>query len=141
MYYPLVITYEPENRLANWLRVRCPERRWLLRQVRNQADCAALLRPDQPAVLVLDGQDRPPMVVDMMQWAHEARPEVAVVLCVGVSQHLLAHAAWDLGVRHVVWLPQARAELCRVVEALVARQLSPSKVLAHDVIARASCGQ
>lgn len=121
MHYPLILIHESGNRVTNLLLAQAPQRRWVLRQMRDLDEIATAVPPGCPAVIVLELNERG-TVLKGMAWLQRHRPEAAVVAVMKCAEPALAHLACDLGARHVVWPAFLPTELHEVIEAFIDRQ-------------------
>ncbi len=119
MYFPQVLVYESDGKLAALLRPMVEERKWAFREPRQLAPCLRLLRRGGPGVLVIKaGRDleRELTLLERVAWLY---PETATVLVGEAESSLLAGLAWDLGADYVLFPPQPRERLPEIVAALM----------------------
>jgi hypothetical protein len=118
MLHPQVLVYESESHVAQLLR-REPGRNWLLREPRRVEACLRLLRGAAPSVLIVSlGRDlmEELTLVDRVGWFF---PDTATVVVGGTVNQQLEDLAWDLGAAYVLFPPQSRGLLPRIVDALM----------------------
>ncbi len=121
MHYPRVVICETGKRFGERLLVACPERRWVLRQVRDPDECLAALPVGGPAVLVVE-LDRPPERLALIDRVRSGRPMTAIVVVLQEADPALDRFCRELGAVHVMSSVAAFSELPEVVEALVRAQ-------------------
>ena len=136
MDYPLVTVCEPGNRLANVLAVRAPDRRWVLRQARERAACAEAIPPGCPAVLVVEVGAGTARELELLAWAHEHRPDAAVVVVLRLGCADLVPLAWELGANYVAEFAPDGKELLAVIEGLIANQWVRQEAVGSDGLSR-----
>jgi hypothetical protein len=119
MRLPQLLIWEGDDRLATLLRPLAEERKWSLRQPRQQGHCLALLRRSGPTVLVLKvGRDLERELI-LLERAPIECPGVAVVVVGDATHAPLIGPAWDLGADYVHFPPESRDTLPEIVAGLM----------------------
>jgi hypothetical protein len=121
MYYPQLLVYETDRRLAGLLQRVADKNNWLLHEPRQLSAVLRQLDRGRPSLLVLHPSrdlERELSMLEQLAWLH---PDAAVVLVADGEQRGLSALAWDLGVRWVLLPPHTRERLEELVSHLMQR--------------------
>src|SRR5947199_6516929 len=115
-----LLIHEPDGRLTALLEgLPC-----LLRHPRSAAECLEMLRPGEPAVLVVKFGANLEQELTLLASVADLHPDVGIVV-VGEAVHApVAGLAWDLGADYVLLLPQPVDLIVETVRGLLG---SPSR--------------
>lgn len=134
MNFPIVVVHEAGKRLGERLLVACPERRWILCQVRAADECVAALPVGVAAVAVVE-MGRRARDLELLDRIRVVRPMAAVVVVMDQIDPGLDRICRELGAVEAFSSPRAFVELPATVEALVRSQWD-RKGTVGDVISR-----
>ena len=120
MRLPQLVIYEPDRRLADFLRATAAVNRWALRTPQSPSSCLKLLQRGGPGVLVLrlsrDVKKREMPLLERVTWLC---PETATLVVLDSDNPGLVNLAWDLGARWVLGPTQPRDQLPEIVAGLM----------------------
>ena len=119
MRLPQLLIYEGDGRLTALLRPLAEERKWSLREPKQQGNCLALLQRGGPVVLVIKvGRDleRELTLLEQAKWKS---PGTAVIVVGDATHAPLIGPAWDLGADYVHFPPEPRESLPEIVAGLM----------------------
>lgn len=119
MYYPQLLIYETDRRLASLLQRLADKNNWLLREPRQPSAVLRLLDRGGPGVLLLRlsrDVEREMALLEQVSWLY---PDAAAVLIADNEQRGLSGLAWDLGARGVLLPPHTRERLEEIVLCLM----------------------
>ena len=124
MYYPQLLVYETDRRLATLLQPLADKNDWVLRESRRLSAVPRLFDRAGPGVLVLRlsrDVERELAMLEQVSWLH---PDAASVLVADLDQMGLSGLAWDLGVRWILLPPHTCERLTEIIVGLM-RQFQP----------------
>ncbi|HTU90620.1 MAG TPA: hypothetical protein VMF69_11145 [Gemmataceae bacterium] len=119
MYYPQLLVYETDRRLASLFQRLADKNNWLLREPRQPSAVLRLFDRGGPGVLLLRlsrDLEREMTLLEQISWLH---PDAATVLVADHEQRGLTSLAWDLGARWVLLPPHTRERLEEIVLRLM----------------------
>lgn len=112
-----LIVFEPDGRLAEWLRPVADSQRWRLREIRQEESVLATLHEALGVVVLRLGRDVASelRLLERISWFY---PETAVV-AVLEGEPALIGLAWELGAAFVLPQAQAAEQLVPIVVGLM----------------------
>lgn len=138
MKHPQIVVFETDGWLAAQVKRLAAENGWLVREVRDESACIALLRDGRPSVLVLKLEKDLLEGLTLLTDCRANAPDCPVVLVSdvkmdGAAQRMqLMTLAFDLGARYVLFPPLQQPIIEDLVAGFMAATIQRVVGDAHD---------
>jgi DNA-binding response OmpR family regulator len=97
MRFPLVLLWDRDRELGDWLRRTQPAPPWVTRHVHDVEECQRLLRTGFPTVIVARSTGRMAEGLELLDWLQAHAWELRVILLMDSPDEEIEALAWNLG--------------------------------------------